>query len=88
MNDVSMDARVGLRPATPDELPVLGEDPEQPGIVFASGHYRNGILLAPVTGKLVADLIVQDTKDSALETFSPRRFLNSKAQRHEGTKHF
>lgn len=84
--DVAMEARVGLRPATPDELPVLGADPEQPGIVFASGHYRNGILLAPITGNLVADLIVEGTKDPALDTFSPRRFFNSKARRHEDLK--
>lgn len=83
--DASMQTRVGLRPAATDELPVLGADPEQPGIVFASGHYRNGILLAPITGKLVADLITQGTTDPALETFSPTRFY-SKAQRHEDTK--
>ena len=77
MTDVATETRVGLRPATPDGLPVLGGDPEQPGIVFASGHYRNGILLAPVTGTLVADLIVHGTKDPALGTFSPVRF-NSK----------
>jgi len=82
IRDVSVEPRVGLRPATPDDLPVLGTDPEQPGIVFASGHYRNGILLAPITGQLVADLIVEGTKDRALETFSPTRFFNSKAQRH------
>ena len=72
--DAGVQARVGLRPATPDELPVIGVDPGQPGIVFASGHYRNGILLAPVTGTLVADLIVHGTMDPALETFSPSRF--------------
>src|SRR6185436_14284316 len=83
--DVSMETRVGLRPATPDELPVLGGDPEQPGIVFASGHYRNGILLAPITGGLIADLIVEDRKDPALGTFSPTRF-NAKTTRHEDTK--
>lgn len=77
--DVAMEPRVGLRPATPDELPVLGIDPDQPGIVFASGHYRNGILLAPITGTLVADVIVHGTKDSALAPFSPARF-NSKAR--------
>ena len=72
--DVAMEARVGLRPATPDELPVLGVDPQEPGIVFASGHYRNGILLAPITGDLIADVIVEGRKDPALETFSPSRF--------------
>lgn len=72
--DVAMQPRVGLRPATPDELPVLGMDPGQPGIMFASGHYRNGILLAPITGQLVADAIIQGTRDSALAPFSPARF--------------
>jgi len=71
--DVGILTRVGLRPATPDALPVLGGDPEQPGIVFASGHYRNGILLAPITGGLIADLIVEDRKDRALDTFAPTR---------------
>jgi glycine oxidase ThiO len=83
--DASLQTRVGLRPATPDELPVLGVDPEEPGLVFASGHYRNGILLAPITGTLVADVITQGTMDPALDTFSPTRFY-SKAPRHEDTK--
>jgi glycine oxidase len=75
--EVLLQTRVGLRPATPDELPVLGVDPEQPGLVFASGHYRNGILLAPITGDVIADWIVEGRKDPALGTFSPVRF-NSK----------
>jgi glycine oxidase ThiO len=69
-----IEARVGLRPATPDELPVLGRDPDIPGLVHASGHYRNGVLLAPITGKLIADLIVDDVSDPALDAFSPARF--------------
>jgi glycine oxidase len=69
-----LDARVGLRPATPDELPVLGSAPGAPDIVHASGHYRNGVLLAPITARLIADLIVDDRRDPALETFRPDRF--------------
>jgi len=46
---------VGFRPATPDELPILGSSPCK--ITLATGHYRNGILLAPVTAALIADLI-------------------------------
>jgi thiazole synthase len=46
----------GLRPATPDGLPIIGFDPTVTGYMVASGHYRNGILLAPITAQLVADL--------------------------------
>ena len=67
-------ARAGLRPATPDELPVLGSDRETPAIVHASGHYRNGVLLAPITAKVIADLIVDGKRDRCLDAFSPTRF--------------
>jgi glycine oxidase ThiO len=67
-------ARAGLRPATPDELPVLGADPGEPGVIHASGHYRNGVLLAPITASLIADLVVQQKSDPALEHFRPDRF--------------
>src|SRR5204863_6694137 len=69
-----IEARAGLRPATPDELPVLGSDPDTPAIVHASGHYRNGVLLAPVTAKVIADLIVDGKKDRCLDAFTPARF--------------
>ena len=68
------EVRVGLRPATPDELPVLGEDPSAPGVFHASGHYRNGILLAPITATLIADLILDGRRDAALNHFSVTRF--------------
>lgn len=48
----------GLRPGTPDELPVLGAAPELPGLFHATGHYRSGILLAPLTAAAVADLVI------------------------------
>lgn len=69
-----VEARAGLRPATPDQLPVLGVDPAEPGVIHASGHYRNGVLLAPITASLVADLLVQEKSDPALEDFRPDRF--------------
>ena len=65
--------RVGLRPATPDELPVIGADPEVPGVIHASGHYRNGVLLAPITAQLVAG-VVEGRDDPALKNFSASRF--------------
>jgi glycine oxidase len=68
------DVRVGLRPATPDEMPVIGADPAEPGIFHASGHYRNGILLAPITAVLIADEIVDGRRDPCLEHFRADRF--------------
>jgi glycine oxidase len=65
----------GLRPATPDGLPVLGGSPV-PGLVFATGHFRNGILLAPVTARILADLLTGEaTRD--LSSFSVERFAGS-----------
>lgn len=72
-------ARAGLRPATPDELPVIGSDPDVPGVIHASGHYRNGVLLAPITAKLVGDLVVEGREDPALKHFSAARFGKSPA---------
>jgi glycine oxidase len=70
-----LDARAGLRPATPDALPVIGPDPEAPGIVHASGHYRNGVLLAPITAKVVADFVVEGTRDRCFDALSLERFF-------------
>jgi glycine/D-amino acid oxidase-like deaminating enzyme len=69
-----IEARVGLRPATPDELPVIGPDPQVPGLIHASGHYRNGVLLAPITAKVIADWIVEGKTDDCLRDFRPDRF--------------
>jgi glycine oxidase len=66
--------RVGLRPAAPDELPIIGRAPANAAVVYATGHYRNGVLLAPVTAHLVADLILDGRQDPILEHFSPARF--------------
>jgi glycine oxidase len=69
-----IDARAGLRPATPDDLPVIGPDPDVRGLIHATGHYRNGVLLAPITAKVIGDLIVEGRRDPALESFRPDRF--------------
>jgi glycine oxidase len=68
------DARAGLRPAAPDNLPVLGPSPALDGVVYATGHYRNGVLLAPITAALVADLVLDGRRDPILDSFDPRRF--------------
>lgn len=67
-------ARVGLRPATPDELPIIGRSARVPGLLYATGHYRNGILLTPLTAQLVSNLIVGTADDPDLDVLSPARF--------------
>jgi len=63
----------GLRPMTPDSLPVLGTDPEFPALIYACGHSRNGILKAPLTGQVVASLFVDGAANHDLSPFSPAR---------------
>jgi glycine oxidase len=68
-----VEARAGLRPATSDGLPIVGRSTRVPGIVYATGHFRNGVLLAPLTAMIVADLILEDRNDPALAWTSPGR---------------
>ncbi|MCU1384895.1 MAG: Glycine oxidase ThiO [Acidobacteria bacterium] len=67
-------ARVGLRPATADELPVIGASIAMPALMYATGHYRNGVLLAPLTAQLVADAMLENRIDPLLAAVSPSRF--------------
>jgi len=62
----------GLRPATPDRLPYLGKGPMD-GLIIATGHYRNGILLAPITAEIVADLLAGQAPSVDLAAFDPMR---------------
>ena len=64
----------GLRPRAPDGLPLLGPCDEIEGLIYATGHYRNGILLAPLTGELIAETVVDGRISGELATFSPNRF--------------
>jgi glycine oxidase len=66
-------AWAGLRPDTADHLPVLGRS-GVPGLTLATGHFRNGILLAPVTAKLIAEIIVANSAPPAIEPFRASRF--------------
>ncbi len=68
------DAWAGLRPRAADGLPVLGAYAEIAGLFYATGHYRNGILLAPITGELIADAVIDSRGPSSLNNFSPDRF--------------
>jgi glycine oxidase len=64
----------GFRPGTPDGLPIIGTDADLAGLIYATGHYRNGILLAPVTAACVADLVTGRTPPVALGPFGIERF--------------
>lgn len=68
-------AWAGLRPATPDGLPLIGRVPGWQGVTIAGGHFRNGILLAPITAELIADLLGRRRPRLAIEAFDPGRFL-------------
>ena len=63
----------GLRPATPDGLPLLGPLPGQPNRFLATGHYRNGILLAPATAHVMAQLLSNEPTSIDLSPYSPGR---------------
>lgn len=65
----------GLRPATPDELPYMGTITGFEGLVIATGHFRNGILLAPITGEIVSDLVLNGNSKTNIEAFSPERAI-------------
>jgi glycine oxidase len=73
-NAVFEEVRVGLRPKTRDELPAVGASSTMPHVFFATGHYRNGVLLAPLTARLVADLVLDGKTDADLALLQPRRF--------------
>lgn len=68
-----MDAWTGLRPGTPDGLPILGAFKSE-HCWHATGHYRDGILLAPVTARVMTQVMLGETPDVPLEPFSPARF--------------
>jgi glycine oxidase len=68
-----VEARVGLRPASPDGLPLIGESDVLPGLIYATGHYRNGVLLAPLTARLVKILAMDEGSDGAFDSVRPSR---------------
>ena len=66
-------ARAGLRPGTPDNAPVVGRGQVE-GLVWATGHGRNGVLLAPITGEAVTALLCEEEPPDELAPFGPARF--------------
>ncbi|HEX6628323.1 MAG TPA: FAD-dependent oxidoreductase [Gemmatimonadaceae bacterium] len=74
--ETSEDVRAwaGLRPVTRDMLPILGVDPEYSSLLYACGHSRNGVLMAPLTGDIIADLVTESPLSHDLSQFRPDRF--------------
>lgn len=71
----------GLRPASDDLMPVLGESPSVAGVFYAAGHFRSGILLSALTGQVIADLVSGRKPAIDLTAFSPARFKNGTVKR-------
>jgi glycine oxidase len=69
-----LSAWAGLRPATPDHLPLVGAVPGAEGLLIAAGHFRNGVLLAPITARLVSDLVRGKALPADAEALRPGRF--------------
>jgi glycine oxidase len=76
-----VDSWAGFRPHAPDDLPVLGPAGDIDGLFYATGHYRNGILLAPITAEIIAEAVVNRKSSRLLESFSPNRFRLAAASR-------
>jgi D-amino-acid dehydrogenase len=70
----SRDDWVGLRPVTPDGLPMVGPVPGLPGLYVANGHAMLGLTLGPITGKLLAEWVVEGSPSIDLSAFRPDRF--------------
>jgi glycine oxidase len=67
----------GLRPDTPDHLPIIGPVGEPAGVTIATGHYRNGILLAAITARLVGQSILGEELSLDITAYSPLRFAGA-----------
>lgn len=70
-------AIAGLRPVTPDNLPIIGASPYKEGMYLATGHGRRGVVLSPATGRAITDLILRGSTEMPIEHFSPTRFMKS-----------
>ncbi|MDG9716221.1 glycine oxidase ThiO [Streptomyces sp. DH24] len=74
------ETRAGLRPGSPDNAPLLGPT-ELPGLLLATGHYRNGVLLTPVTGDAVAHALATGELPEEARPFTPKRFGTAPTER-------
>jgi len=70
-------AWAGLRPMSADLHPILGPDPDQPRLFYATGHSRNGVLMTPITGECIAALLTGEASPVDISTFSISRFSDA-----------
>jgi glycine oxidase len=75
-----VETHAGLRPGTPDNAPLIGSTALD-GLLVATGHYRNGVLLTPITADAMSDLLATGSTPSLVEPFSPRRFAPEPVRR-------
>jgi glycine oxidase len=66
----------GLRPLTPDGRPIVGADPDVRGLWYATGHGRNGVLLAGLTGEIIASLMTTGESEVEIASLAPERFTS------------
>jgi glycine oxidase len=64
----------GLRPMTPDLLPIIGPDPDQPSVLYACGHSRNGVLMAPLTAQCISAIVRGEPAPRDITPFAIARF--------------
>ena len=69
----------GLRPDSPDHLPILGPT-EIEGLLVATGHFRSGILLTPITARLIREWITKQSVSVDWERFTPLRFVEARKE--------
>jgi glycine oxidase len=74
-----VETAVGLRPGSPDNAPLIGWSAAD-GLLVATGHFRNGVLQAPITADCVAALLADEAPPIDLDPFSPGRFATSAAR--------
>lgn len=79
INLAPVESWAGLRPCAADGLPILGAFPGVENLFIATAHYRNGILLAPKTAEILADVITGNVESKYTKIYSPRRFQTAKA---------
>jgi len=70
------EAWAGLRPISADLQPILGPDPGEPRLIYATGHSRNGVLMTPLTGDCIAALLAGESSPTDISAFSIARFEN------------
>jgi glycine oxidase len=72
-----VDTWAGLRPDSPDHLPIIGPTDVE-GLLIATGHFRSGILLAPITAKLIREWMSEERVSVNWERVSPMRFVEAR----------